>query len=37
MFVMVAPEKKHLSETLTSLRFAEKVGRTKIGVARKTR
>ena len=37
MFVMVAPEKKHLSETLTSLRFAEKVSKTKIGVARKSR
>ncbi|RMD42569.1 hypothetical protein DV735_g2543, partial [Chaetothyriales sp. CBS 134920] len=37
MFVMVAPEKKHLSETLTSLRFAEKVSKTKIGVAKKTR
>ena len=37
MFVMVAPEKKHLSETLTSLRFAEKVGKTKIGVAKKTK
>ncbi|RMZ78426.1 hypothetical protein DV738_g3854, partial [Chaetothyriales sp. CBS 135597] len=37
MFVMVAPEKKHLSETLTSLRFAEKVSKTKIGPARKAR
>ncbi|KAK4922277.1 kinesin-like nuclear fusion protein, partial [Elasticomyces elasticus] len=37
MFVMVAPEKKCLGETLTSLRFAEKVSKTKIGVARKSR
>lgn len=37
MFVMVAPEKKHLQETLTSLKFADKVSRTKIGVARKSR
>ena len=37
MFVMVAPEKKHLQETITSLKFAEKVGRTKVGVARKAR
>jgi kinesin family protein C1 len=36
MFVMVAPEKKCLSETITSLKFADKVGRTRIGVARKT-
>ncbi|KIY02206.1 uncharacterized protein Z520_02344 [Fonsecaea multimorphosa CBS 102226] len=35
MFVMVAPEKKCLSETLTSLKFAEKVSKTKIGVAKK--
>jgi kinesin family member C1 len=33
MFVMVAPEKKHLQETITSLKFAEKVGNTRIGVA----
>ena len=37
MFVMVAPEKKHLQETLTSLKFADKVSRTKIGVARKSK
>jgi kinesin family member C1 len=37
MFVMVAPERKCLAETITSLKFAEKVSRTKIGVARKTR
>ncbi|ETI23993.1 hypothetical protein G647_05800 [Cladophialophora carrionii CBS 160.54] len=37
MFVMVAPEKKCLSETITSLKFADKVSRTRIGVARKTR
>ena len=37
MFVMVAPEKRHLQETLTSLKFADKVGRTKIGVARKSK
>lgn len=37
MFVMVAPEKKHLQETLTSLKFAEKVSRTKIGVAKKSK
>ncbi|KAK5051497.1 hypothetical protein LTR84_003149 [Exophiala bonariae] len=36
MFVMVAPEKKCLSETITSLKFADKVSRTKIGVAKKT-
>ncbi|KIW40504.1 uncharacterized protein PV06_07696 [Exophiala oligosperma] len=36
MFVMVAPEKKCLSETITSLKFADKVSRTRIGVARKT-
>ncbi|OAP56182.1 hypothetical protein AYL99_09361 [Fonsecaea erecta] len=36
MFVMVAPEKKCLAETLTSLKFADKVSKTKIGVARKT-
>jgi kinesin family member C1 len=35
MFVMVAPEKKHLQETITSLKFAEKVGNTKIGVAKR--
>ena len=37
MFVMVAPEKKHLQETLTSLKFADKVSRTKIGVAKKSK
>jgi kinesin family member C1 len=37
MFVMVAPEKKHLQETITSLKFAEKVGNTKIGVAKKSK
>ena len=37
MFVMVAPERKCLAETITSLKFAEKVSRTRIGVARKTR
>lgn len=37
MFVMVAPEKKHLQETITSLKFAEKVGNTKIGVARRSK
>ena len=37
MFVMVAPEKKHLQETITSLKFAEKVSNTKIGVAKKIR
>ncbi|KIV82755.1 hypothetical protein, variant 2 [Exophiala sideris] len=36
MFVMVAPEKKCLSETITSLKFADKVSRTRIGVARRT-
>ncbi|KIX07915.1 uncharacterized protein Z518_02569 [Rhinocladiella mackenziei CBS 650.93] len=36
MFVMVAPEKKCLSETITSLKFADKVSRTRIGVAKKT-
>jgi len=36
MFVMVAPEKKCLGETITSLKFAEKVSRTKVGVAKKT-
>ncbi|EXJ87302.1 kinesin family member C1 [Capronia epimyces CBS 606.96] len=36
MFVMVAPEKKCLAETITSLKFADKVSRTRIGVARKT-
>lgn len=35
MFVMVAPEKKCLNETITSLKFADKVGRTKIGVAKR--
>ncbi|KAJ4536649.1 kinesin-like nuclear fusion protein, variant 2 [Exophiala dermatitidis] len=35
MFVMVAPEKKCLAETITSLKFADKVSRTRIGVARK--
>lgn len=37
MFVMVAPEKKCLSETLTSLKFAEKVSRTRVGIAKKVR
>ena len=37
MFVMVAPEKKCLAETITSLKFADKVSRTRIGVAKKTR
>ena len=37
MFVMVAPERKCLAETITSLKFADKVSRTRIGVARKTR
>jgi kinesin family member C1 len=37
MFVMVAPEKRHLQETLTSLKFADKVARTRIGVAKKTK
>jgi kinesin family protein C1 len=36
MFVMVAPEKKCLGETITSLKFADKVSRTRIGVAKKT-
>ncbi|OQV06369.1 Kinesin motor domain-containing protein [Cladophialophora immunda] len=36
MFVMVAPEKKCLAETITSLKFADKVSKTKIGVAKKT-
>ncbi|EXJ68356.1 kinesin family member C1 [Cladophialophora psammophila CBS 110553] len=36
MFVMVAPERKCLAETITSLKFADKVSKTKIGVARKT-
>ncbi|EXJ83464.1 kinesin family member C1 [Capronia coronata CBS 617.96] len=36
MFVMVAPEKKCLPETITSLKFADKVSRTRIGVARKS-
>ncbi|KAL2411120.1 Kinesin-like protein klpA [Exophiala dermatitidis] len=35
MFVMVAPEKKCLAETITSLKFADKVSRTRIGVARR--
>jgi kinesin family member C1 len=37
MFVMVAPERKCLAETITSLKFADKVSRTRIGVARKAR
>lgn len=37
MFVMVAPEKKCLNETLTSLRFADKVSKTRIGVAKRVR
>lgn len=37
MFVMVAPEKKCLGETITSLKFAEKVAKTKVGVAKKVR
>lgn len=36
MFVMVAPEKKCLAETITSLKFADKVARTRIGVAKRT-
>lgn len=36
MFVMVAPEKKCLAETITSLKFADKVSRTRIGVAKKS-
>lgn len=37
MFVMVAPEKKCLGETITSLKFAEKVSRTRVGVAKKVK
>jgi len=37
MFVMVAPEKKCLGETITSLKFAEKVSRTRIGVAKRVK
>ncbi len=37
MFVMVAPEKKCLAETITSLKFADKVSRTRIGVAKRVR
>lgn len=37
MFVMVAPEKKCLGETITSLKFAEKVSRTKVGVAKRVK
>lgn len=37
MFVMVAPEMKCLNETLTSLKFAEKVSKTRIGVAKKVK
>ncbi|WEW56995.1 kinesin-like nuclear fusion protein [Emydomyces testavorans] len=35
MFVMVSPRQEHLSETLTSLRFATKVHNTHIGTAKK--
>ncbi|KAJ9616747.1 kinesin-like nuclear fusion protein [Cladophialophora chaetospira] len=37
MFVMVAPEKRCLAETITSLKFADKVSRTRIGVAKRVR
>lgn len=37
MFVMVAPEKKCLGETITSLKFAEKVSRTRVGVAKRVK
>lgn len=37
MFVMVAPEKRCLGETITSLKFAEKVSRTRVGVAKKVK
>jgi kinesin family member C1 len=37
MFVMVAPEKRHLPETLNSLTFANKVSQTNIGVAKKAK
>ncbi|KMU86863.1 carboxy-terminal kinesin 2 [Coccidioides immitis H538.4] len=35
MFVMVSPRQEHLSETLTSLRFATKVHNTHIGTAKR--
>ncbi|EEQ87365.2 kinesin family member C1 [Blastomyces dermatitidis ER-3] len=35
MFVMVSPRQEHLSETLTSLKFATKVHNTHIGTAKK--
>lgn len=35
MFVMVSPLKEHLGETITSLKFATKVGSTHVGPARK--
>lgn len=35
MFVMVSPLQAHLSETLTSLRFATKVHNTHIGTAKR--
>lgn len=35
MFVMVSPLQAHLSETLTSLKFATKVSLTHIGTAKK--
>lgn len=35
MFVMISPLKEHLSETLTSLKFATKVHNTHIGTAKK--
>jgi kinesin family protein C1 len=35
MFVMVSPLKAHLSETLTSLKFATKVHNTHIGTAKR--
>ena len=35
MFVMVSPMMAHLSESLTSLKFATKVNNTTIGTAKK--
>ncbi|KAH0102091.1 hypothetical protein KCU86_g4174, partial [Aureobasidium melanogenum] len=35
MFVMVSPLQAHLSETLTSLKFATKVHNTHIGTAKR--
>lgn len=37
MFVMASPLEAHLSETLTSLKFATKVHNTHIGTAKKTK